>query len=503
MHNINTSGTLVCLILLTNQHAFTEQSMQTLHTIQDVDYHFFNDPYLIEQQYEQPLADLSKVGITSDGIAPDAETPIVDPSESDDVDFSFFNDPYAFEQFRGDLPVKAKFSGYVHHASWWDSRQGEQRGAGYVYFFPKPPDFDPDCRDVNAQGAANMTVLETRMRVELFGPEILGAETFGYIESDFFGFDDILDLPSNSVVSRMRLRNAFIQFTWPHTKLLVGQFYHPLFIIKTFPFNVSIESGAPIAPFSRNPQVRFAAYHKQYEFLFSALAQLQFQSLGPIGFSSTYLRNARLPILVARTAYEKEHFYGGFGAAFQRLKPRIESNTGYAVNESINSAQITAFSTVKYEPLEIRQQVTYAQNASSLLMIGGFAVHSIEPVTDKRRYTNLNTASYWIDINVNRRIEPGLFMGILKNLGARHSVIPCIPDLQTGDEESTIYTIGEGIDTLFKIAPRVRVHILPVDFAAEIAYTRATYGCINSFGKVKNTCPVANTRLIFAAYYYF
>ncbi len=481
----------------------TEQQLINISSPRDVDYHFFNDPYLIEQYAEQPLHDLTKVGMSSDGLAPDAATPIVDITESDEVDFSFFNDPYAFEKFRTDLPIKAKFSGYVHHASWFDSRQGEQRGAGYVYFFPKAPLFDPDCRDVNAQGAANMTVLETRMRAEFFGPEILDAKTFAYIESDFFGFDDLIDLPGNSVVTRMRLRNAFVQMTWPHTKLLFGQFYHPMFVIKTFPFNVSLEAGAPISPFARNPQVRLVHYHEHYEFLFAAVAQLQFQSLGPIGLSSTYLRNARLPILVARAAYEKKHFYGGIGATFQRLKPRIESNKGFAVNESIDSVQATAFSTIKFEPLEIRHQVTYAQNANDLLMIGGFAVSSIESTTDKRRYTNLNTLSYWMDININRRFEPGLFIGILKNLGSHRNIIQCIPNLQTGQEEQTIYTFGEGIDTLFKVSPRIRVHILPIDFAAEVAYTRATYGCINDRGKVKNTCPVANTRLIFAAYYYF
>ncbi len=502
MHKLNNTYLLYICLYIICSNVFAS-SLVNLNSAREVDYHFFNDPYLMEQYAEQPLHDLTKIGVTSDGIAPDAETPIIDPSESQEVDFSFFNDPYALETFKADLPIKAKFSGYVHHASWFDSRQGEQRGAGYVYFFPKAPIFDPDCRDVNAQGAANMTVLETRMRAEFFGPEILGAETFAYIESDFFGFDGLVNLPSDSVVTRMRLRNAFVQMTWQHTKVLLGQFYHPMFIIKTFPFNVSIEAGAPISPFARNPQVRLVHFHENYEFLFAAIAQLQFKSLGPIGFSSTYLRNSRLPMLVARAAYEKKHFYGGIGATFQRLKPRIESNKGFAVNEHIDSVQATAFSTLKFEPLEIRHQITYAQNANDLLMIGGFAVSSIDPNTDKRRYTNLNTLSYWMDININRRFEPGLFIGILKNLGANRNIIQCIPNLQTGQEEQTIYTFGEGIDTLFKVSPRIRVHILPVDFAAEIAYTRATYGCINDRGKVKNTCPVANTRLIFAAYYYF
>ncbi len=473
-----------------------EQPIMDPSEAREVDYSFFNDPYILEQQAQQPLYDLNEVGVSADGVSADAEKPIVDITETTEVDFSYFNDPYAFDKFRTGLPIKAKFGGYVQHSSWWDSRQGVEAGDGYVFIYPKKRKFDVDCRDINARGEFNMTMIETRLRGEFFGPEILGAETFAYIESDFFG--------SGVVINRMRLRHAFIQMTWQdHSKILLGQFWHPTFVVKCFPLTVSFDGGIPYEPFSRNPQVRYTNFEGNKELLIAAIAQLQFTSNGPIGFSSTYLRNARLPILIARAAYDTERIYAGGGVTFQRLQPRIESDKGFRVNEYINSAQAFAFATVKFEPVEIRQKLTFAQNANNLAMLSGFAVTSVNPTTDERHYTNTAVAAYWMDININKQIEPGLFIGVSKNLGAQRDIIQCIKDPATGEEQSTIYSFGEDIDLTFRVAPRIRFHVLPVDFATEIEYSWASFGCLDNRAKVQNTDPVANTRLLFTAYYYF
>ncbi|MEX0848943.1 MAG: hypothetical protein WD055_01845 [Candidatus Dependentiae bacterium] len=490
-------STITPLDRSTKEEPAIEQPLVDLSEAKDADFSFFNDPYLFEQYEQQPLHDLTQLEVPSG--TTDTEKPVVDLSETSDVDFSYFNDPYAFEKFRTGLPIKAKFGGYVQHSSWWDSRQALEAGDGYVFIIPKPREFDVDCQDINARGEFNMSMIETRVRAELFGPKILGAESYAYIESDIFG--------SGVVINRFRVRHAFIQLTWPEeSKVMLGQFWHPMFLVKTFPLVVSFDGGIPIAPFSRNPQIRYTYYGGNKELLIAAIAQLQFTSNGPIGFSSTYLRNSRMPMLMIRGAYDSERVYGGGGLVFQRLKPRLESNKGFRVNESINSVQATAFATIKLEPVEIRQQLIYAQNANDLSMLSGFAVTSVNPTTDERRYTNTNAVSYWMDININRQIEPGLFIGITKNLGAHRNIIQCLIDPATGQEERTLYglaEIGDQVDTLFRISPRVRFHVLPIDFAAEIEYTRSASGCINNRARIDNIDPVSNTRLIFTAYYYF
>jgi hypothetical protein len=473
------------------------QPLIDISEAEDADFSFFNDPYLFEQYEQQPLHDLTQLGEASTTAA--TKKPIVDMSESRDVDFSYFNDPYAFEKFRSGLPIKAKFGGYVQHSSWWDSRQGEEGGDGYVFVTPKPREFDVDCRDINARGEFNMSMIETRMRVELFGPKILGAKSFAYIETDFYG--------SNIVITRLRLRHAFIELTWQEDKkVLLGQFWHPMFLVKTFPLVVSFDGGLPVTPFSRNPQIRYTYFGDKKELMIGAMTQLQFTSDGPIGFSSTYIRNSRMPELMIRGAYDTDTLYAGIGLSFLRLKPRIESNKGFRVNEYINSLRATAFATLKFDPVEIRQQLCYAQNANDIAMFSGFAVTSVNPTTDERRYTNTSIVSYWMDININRQIEPGLFIGVSKNLGAHSNIIQCLIDPATHEEERTIYNfsdIASQCDTIFRVSPRIRFHILPVDFATEIEYTRSAFGCINNKARIENADPVSNTRLLFTAYFYF
>lgn len=451
-----------------------------IHDADKVDYTFFN-----QDVTQQPELQLS----------PDTHVAGVDTTESRDVDFSFFNNPFALATFY-DRVIKAKISGYVQYAAWWSNRQGIGDIDAVEVLFGDRHLFDPDCRDINAPGHANMLVLDTRLRAEFFGPTVLNASTFAFIECDAFG--------DGLTVNRFRIWHAFLQLAWQNSELRLGQFWHPFSVVYTFPPTVTVDNGSPVTPNSRNPQIRYTIIRGNKKLLLAAAVQNQFVSDGPVGPNSIYLRNARVPILIARAVYDnKERIYAGAGILFQRLKPRLESDTGYHVNESINSAQATLFATIKFKPLEIRQQLTLAQNANNLNLLGGFAVTTVDPITDKRRYTNINAVSYWIDININRKIEPGVFMGIVKNLGARTDIIQCISDPATGIETGTLYSEGKDIDSVFKCLPRIRFHVLPIDFAFELEYTRATYGCIDDRGKVKNLDPVHHIRAMFASYYYF
>jgi hypothetical protein len=425
----------------------------------------------------------------------DIHIPVSDPTESRDVNFSFFNNPFAFETFN-DLPIKAKVSGYIQYAAWWENRQSIGDGDTAEALFGAEHLYDADCQDINAQGSHDMLVLDTRLRGEFFGPKILHAKTFAFIECDAFGND--------FNINRFRMWHALFQMTWPTSELLVGQFWHPFSIVNTFPPTVSVDNGSPITPNSRNPQISYTFVHGNKQLLLSALAQQQFANDGPEGTDSIYLRNSKVPMLAARGVYDNHNnLYIGGGVLFLRLKPRIETDTGYKAHEKINSVQATLFATTKFNAFEIRQQLTFAQNANNLSLLSGFAIESIAPITDHRTYANTDALSYWMDININKKIEPGLFIGIVKNLGARKNIIPCICDPETGIETSTIYTTDNNLSSVFKCYPRIRFHILPFDFAFEFEYTRAAYGCIDPKGKVKNTDPVHLMRAMFASYYYF
>lgn len=463
---------------------------------QDADFSFYNDPYLIKSNNEESFINLIESGITqnSSDEKNDSKPAILNKEESLDVDFTFFNDPYAFEKYN-DIPIKAKFGGYVQYSSWWDNRQGVSSGEGYVLLFPKPKLFDVDCKDINARGEYNAGFLETRMRGEFFGPIVLGAESYAYIETDFFG--------SAIVANRLRLRHAFMKFTWNPSEILLGQFWNPAFEVRCYPLTLDFAAGIPNAAFARNPQIRYRYAGNNKEFILAATSQIDFVNNGPIGPSSTYMRNSRIPMLYARGAYDTETIYAGICIGFERIIPRLQSTKGYKVNESLNSAIALAFAKVIFGDLEIRQNIIFAQNANNLSLLGGYAVTNINPTTDQRSYTNISSLTYWIDINLTQKIEPGLFIGIAKNLGARKEITPCIKNPATGLEENTVYGQGTNINTIFKVCPRIRFHVLPVDFAGELEIIRTSYGCLNENAQVKNRDPVTGIRLLLTTYYYF
>lgn len=463
---------------------------------QDVDYTFYNDPYVFDQQKQQPLVDLHKAGIFEDTKAEISEdnAPVIDESITYDIDFTFFNDPYAFENFRN-LPIKAKFGGYVQYSSWWDSRQVITFGEGYILLFPEAKLYDADCKDINARGNYNAGFLETRLRSEFFGPKVLGAESYAYVETDFFG--------SGLVANRLRIRNALSKLTWNPSEALFGQFWNPTFEPKCYPLTVDFGVGLPNAIFARNPQIRYTYKKNKKEFIIAAAAQIEQVNTGPLGPSSIYLRNSRTPMLYARGAYDSDTIYAGVCIGYQRIAPRIVSTKGYKVNEAVNSCIALLFAKYVVNTLEVRQNLIFSQNATNLNLLGGYAVTTVNPVTDQRSYTNLNTLSYWFDLNVKRKVEPGIFIGIAKNFGARKNIIPCIKNIQTNTEENTVYGLGVTINTLFRISPRIRYHVLPADFCAEIEFVRAAYGCLNEKAQVKNLNPVTNIRLLLTTFYYF
>ena len=94
-----------------------------------------------------------------------------------------------------------------------------------------------------------MLSVQTRLVGKITGPDAFGAKTSGYIEAEFFGTSD-------ADVNGFRLRHAYVKLNWTTTELLIGQFWHPMFITESFPEVVSFNTGAPFQPFNRSPQIR-------------------------------------------------------------------------------------------------------------------------------------------------------------------------------------------------------------------------------------------------------
>ena len=137
------------------------------------------------------------------------------------------------------------FSGFVNVDLMVDSRQTVAAREGHFLLYPVAESLDMDGDDINARPNLNMLAVRTRLKGSISGPEAFGAKTKGIIEGAFFGHTE-------SDVNGFRLRHAFVTLDWSSSNLLIGQYWHPMFVTEVFPGTVSFNTGAPFQPFSRN-----------------------------------------------------------------------------------------------------------------------------------------------------------------------------------------------------------------------------------------------------------
>ena len=392
-------------------------------------------------------------------------------------------------------PFKPEVSGYLKHESFFDSRQVVAYGDGEDLLWPENKLPDPCCTDINAQSQFNMVTIETRLDLRWCGPLIGKSKSSFVIEGDFFGPSDPLSLLS--IVNIIQLRLAFVQLEWDHTKIVAGHTYHPLTIPDCYPDTVSNNSGSPFNPDSRCTQIRFTYTQAPCSVMLVAAMQLNYQSTGPIGSSTTYEQNSLVPNVHAQVSFRAEPYLCGCAADYKLLKPQLSTDTNYKTTTTIGSWATSAYFTYQSETVSCNTMLLYGQNMTDLTMLGGYAVHMIEPITDLVNYTTLDIISWWAEfIYTKKSWEPGIFVGICKNLGAPKSIHPELPD--------TIYSLGPDIDIIMRISPRIRwscTETFVVGVEAE--YTSAAYGTTQKNGTVTDTDPVGNIRFLAALYYNF
>lgn len=383
-----------------------------------------------------------------------------------------------------------KISGFVKTDIFFDTRQsGASNGLreGHFYLYPDNISYDANMNDVNANPSFHILNIQTRLKGDITGPDAFGAKTSGVIETEFFG-------TSEADINGFRLRHAFVKLDWKKTSLLIGQFWHPMFVTESYPGTISFNTGAPFTPFSRNPQVRLTAKLGDVSFLFTAYSQRDFVSSGPDGNSNKYLRNSGLPGLNFHIRVPAgDAITGWAGVDFKKLRPELKTSANAATDATLGSVSAFANLKIKTKPVSISFMGFYGKNASDLLMIGGYAVSQItDPLNQFRTYTNLNTASFWTDLTTNgKNVSFGIFSGFSRNLGADEQI------------NGPVFGRGNNIDHLFRISPRVTVTEGRLSFATEVESTTAAYGTMQSNGKVTGLNNVSNLRILLSSIYRF
>ena len=211
-----------------------------------------------------------------------------------------------------------KFSGFVKTDAYWDTRQVEAAREGHYLLFPMGENLDAEDKDINAKPNFNMLAIQTRLKGTITGPEAFGAKTGGLIEAAFFGTNE-------GDVNGFRLRHAFLTLVWQKSSVLIGQFWHPMFVTSVFPGTVSFNTGAPFQPFSRNPQIRWMYNSGNARIIAAAMAQRDFASAGPQGTGSMYLRNSATPNLHLQFQWDTPDMILGVGGDWKTLTPRLST----------------------------------------------------------------------------------------------------------------------------------------------------------------------------------
>jgi len=381
------------------------------------------------------------------------------------------------------------FSGFVKTDIFRDTRQSSTSNGlreGHFYLYPDNALFDIAGNDINANPSFHILNIQTRLKGDITGPDAFGAKTSGGIEAEFFGTNE-------SDINGFRLRHAWVKLDWSNTALLIGQNWHPMFPVESYPLTLSFNTGAPFTPFSRNPQVRITRKISDIGLSLTAYGQRDFTSSGPDGGSNKYLRNSGLPGFDLQVRVPVgDAITGWAGIDYKKLRPELRTPANYETDATIGSFSMYTNVKFKTDPVNISVMGIYGQNASDLVMIGGYAVSGSNPVSQVKTYTNLKTANIWADLTTNGgKVILGLFTGFSKNLGAQ--------DLITG----TVYGRGNDIDHVFRVAPRIAVTEGRLTFAGEIESTTAAYGTMQTNGKVINTDNISNLRILLCTIYKF
>ncbi|OQX99968.1 MAG: hypothetical protein B6I20_09405 [Bacteroidetes bacterium 4572_117] len=383
---------------------------------------------------------------------------------------------------------KLSFSGFVKNDFFWDSRKTVAAREGHFLLWPSAVSEDPDGNDRNAKANFNFLSVQSRLSVGISGPDAFGAKISGKIEGDFFA-------QANDNINLLRLRHAFIKMNWTNTELLFGQYWIPMFVTGCFPGTVSFNTGVPMQPFGRNPQIRLTQKMGGLKLIAVASSQRDYVSRGAAGVTGEYLRNSAMPELSAQLHFAKEKtVLAGVGASFKQIVPQIVTGQGYATDEKASSYSTIAFLKIKTSPITVKLEGIYGQNMPDVLSIGGFAITDSTNLTKGFvEYTALTTMSAWADIHTNgKKTQFGVFAGYTKNLGSANNVV------------GPIYGLGTNIESLYRVSPRIMFNSGKVRFALEGEYTVANYGSSRDVkGIPTDITSASNFRMLAAVYYFF
>ncbi len=381
---------------------------------------------------------------------------------------------------------KVEIHGFVGVNGYYDSRQSVTARNGNIYLFPKPASLDSEGNDINSIGNFDVDAAFSRFNIGVSGPEVFGAKSFAFIEGDFLG-----DKSPDHQDVQFRLRHAFIRLNWDKTSLLVGQYWHPLFITDNFPRTVNLSCGTPYHPLNRQPMVRLGyQISERIEGIGFIMTQNDFADKGMSkGFENSYV-----PEMALQFKYKQNDFFAGVTGGYKALRPElVDPNTGAITKETAKGHYFAGSLKKGIGPITLKTEALYTAGNTNLVMLGGFAEKDNN--TPEREYTAIKNFAFWADIESNaEKVKPGILIGYTQNLGAIDKAVPL-----------SGFTIGGNIANMYSVVPRVIFMATPkIWFGLEWMYVVAAYGdSYDEYAKPIDLTNYTNNRITASMRYSF
>jgi hypothetical protein len=379
--------------------------------------------------------------------------------------------------------------GFVRNYFCFDSHKSLQYSGEMFNMIPLDRNLDEAGEDLNAVPSMRMLAITSHVGVSVEGFKAFDANLDGKVEVDFQGFSGAAHLA--------RIRLAYVDMEWKHSKLLIGQDWHPMSICLV-PDVLGLATGAPFNPFSRTPQVRFDCLAGNVSLTAAALYQLQYASAGPNGISSEYANDSCIPELYGGVQYKGKNVLFGAGIDFLSIMPRTSSKNSAGATVKVRD-RMSSFSPMLYGSFSagrfaLKTKALYAENTSHLFMMSGYG--AVASNSDgSMEYAPLRSISAWTTVSYGTKWKAGVFGGFVRNLGLKGTLV-------STDE---LYVRGfKNIAGFWRIAPEFSVNLKHFSAGIEYEVTTVSYGSrINADAMVSDTHDVANHRICAVVKYVF
>jgi hypothetical protein len=359
--------------------------------------------------------------------------------------------------------------------------------------------------DLNAVKQTSITTVETRINLTINAPDAFGAKVKGFIEGDFFG-------AANSQIFDFYLRHANVTFDWGSSKLLVGQWWHPLFALGYQPLTVQFSPLIIIHPFNRSPQISYTQnLGGGLSLTLAAIYQAYHASTGPTdrpgppvipgnsvtnsdGYGSRFKRWADKPDIDLQLLYKSDMFDIGLTLDLNEVRPYdnfpVYDNSTTANQVGNNKNKVTGLTKQIFGKFvfdkdnngHIRFAYLQGENTYHLVMLGGYAqkgsfvldnltalglstaeANLVKAFTPKE-YTPIKVVSYWIQPIWGKDIEYAVALGKIENKGAKEDI-----------SSNGLYYRGTNIKSITHVIPQVKFKSGKTEFGVMLGYFEAEY----------------------------